>query len=165
MDNFALPNFERPDLAEVAAAYAYSQLHESDVPNYRYWAREYALCDNFFASVPGASYPNHLFFVAGHSGGVFDNPGEHADRSVPRRWAMEKLGMRCSRGRLRPQPRGRDHLPPVPSSATRQAIHSSTQERTLLARAVPDGQREVVPIPNRDTVLITRAALFHSRSR
>jgi phospholipase C len=96
MDNFALPNFERPDLAEVAAAYAYSQLHESDVPNYRYWAREYALCDNFFASVPGASYPNHLFFVAGHSGGVFDNPGEHAGRSFPgggrrERWGCDAL--------------------------------------------------------------------------
>jgi phospholipase C len=74
MDNFALPNFERPDLAEVAAAYAYSQFHESDVPNYWHWAREYVLCDNFFASVPGASYPNHLFFVAGHSSGVYDNP-------------------------------------------------------------------------------------------
>jgi phospholipase C len=74
MDNFALPNFELPELAEVAAVYAYSQLHESDVPNYWHWAREYVLCDNFFASVPGASYPNHLFFVAGHSGGVYDNP-------------------------------------------------------------------------------------------
>jgi phospholipase C len=74
MDNFALPNFELPKLAEVAAVYAYSQLHESDVPNYWHWAREYVLCDNFFASVPGASYPNHLFFVAGHSGGVYDNP-------------------------------------------------------------------------------------------
>ena len=38
-------------------------------------------CDNFFAPVPGASYPNHLFFVAGHSGGVFDNPEN--TRTVP----------------------------------------------------------------------------------
>jgi phospholipase C len=74
MDNFALPSFENPELAEVATAYAYSQLHESDVPNYWHWAREYVLCDNLFASAPGASYPNHLFFVAGDSGGVFDNP-------------------------------------------------------------------------------------------
>jgi phospholipase C len=65
----------------VAAAYAYSQLHESDVPNYWHWAREYVLCDNLFASAPGASYPNHLFFVAGHSGGVYDNP--ESARTVP----------------------------------------------------------------------------------
>jgi hypothetical protein len=130
MDTSPSPTSSGPTF-EVAAAYAHSQLHESDVPNYRHWARGYVLCDNFFASVPGASSPNHLLFVAGHSGGVFDNPGEHADRSVPRRWAMGKLGMRCSRGRLRPQPRrGRDPFPPGPSSATRQAIHSSIQERT-----------------------------------
>ncbi len=35
---------------------------------------DYVLSDNFFASVGGPSYPNHLFFVAGQSGGVLDNP-------------------------------------------------------------------------------------------
>lgn len=81
MDNFVLTDFEDPELGEMSAAYAYSQLHESDVPNYWHWAREYVLCDSLFASAPGASYPNHLFFVAGHSGGVFDNPEDA--RSVP----------------------------------------------------------------------------------
>ena len=54
--------------------YAYSQYHEQDVPNYFHWAREYVLCDNFFASALGPSYPNHFFMIAGQSGGVFDNP-------------------------------------------------------------------------------------------
>jgi phospholipase C len=44
------------------------------VPNYWRLAKDYVLCDNFFASVGGPSYPNHLFFVAGQSGGALDNP-------------------------------------------------------------------------------------------
>jgi phospholipase C len=74
MDNFILPNFEEPELQAVAAAYAYSQLDRGDVPNYWRWAERYVVCDNFFASVPGPSYPNHLFFVAGDAGGIYDNP-------------------------------------------------------------------------------------------
>ncbi|MGH2679477.1 MAG: phospholipase C [Actinomycetota bacterium] len=74
MDNFVLPGFENPELAAVAAAYAHSQLHRDDVPNYWHWAERYVVCDNFFASVPGPSYPNHLFFVAGDAGGIYDNP-------------------------------------------------------------------------------------------
>ncbi len=54
--------------------YSYSQLAQQDVPNYWHWAQDYVLCDNFFASALGPSYANHLFFVAGTSGGVFDNP-------------------------------------------------------------------------------------------
>ncbi len=32
------------------------------------------LCDNFFASVAGPSYPNHLYMIAGQAGGAIDNP-------------------------------------------------------------------------------------------
>ncbi|HEX5937245.1 MAG TPA: alkaline phosphatase family protein [Actinomycetota bacterium] len=74
MDNFVLPDFEDPELAAVADAYAYSQLHRDDVPNYWHWAERYVVCDRFFASVPGPSFPNHLFFVAGDAGGIYDNP-------------------------------------------------------------------------------------------
>ncbi len=55
--------------------YAYSLFDEHQIPNYWLWAREYALSDHFFASAGGPSYPNHLFFIAGTSGGVVDNPG------------------------------------------------------------------------------------------
>lgn len=54
--------------------YGYSQFAERDIPNYFHWAREYVLCDNFFASWGGPSYPNHLFFIAGTGGGAIDNP-------------------------------------------------------------------------------------------
>jgi len=54
--------------------YGYSQHDRMDVPNYWHWAENYVLCDNFFASAMGPSYPNHLFFIAGTSGGTIDNP-------------------------------------------------------------------------------------------
>ncbi|MEX0991435.1 MAG: alkaline phosphatase family protein [Actinomycetota bacterium] len=66
MDRFAIGDFGR--------FYGYSQLHEQDVPNYFRWARDYVICDRFFASAMGPSYPNHLYFIAGTSGGTFDNP-------------------------------------------------------------------------------------------
>jgi phospholipase C len=66
MDGFAL--------GEFGPMYAYSQFPEEDIPAYWEWAREYVLCDNFFASMGGPSYPNHLFFIAGTAGGAIDNP-------------------------------------------------------------------------------------------
>jgi phospholipase C len=54
--------------------YAYSQFDEPAIPNYWHWAREFVLCDNFFCSALGASYPNHLYFIAGSAGGALDNP-------------------------------------------------------------------------------------------
>lgn len=54
--------------------WAYTQFDGSKIPNYWAWARDYVLCDHFFGSVGGPSYPNHFFFVAGQSGGVLDNP-------------------------------------------------------------------------------------------
>ncbi|MCI0633631.1 MAG: hypothetical protein L0206_06910 [Actinobacteria bacterium] len=66
MDGFAL--------GEWGPYYAYSQFGRRDVPNYYAWAEQFVLCDNAFASVPGPSYPNHLFFIAGQAGGVTNNP-------------------------------------------------------------------------------------------
>ncbi len=65
-DGFAIGQFGDP--------WAYTQFDGRMVPNYWRWARDYVLCDNFFASVGGPSYPNHFFFVAGQSGGALDNP-------------------------------------------------------------------------------------------
>ncbi len=65
-DGFAIGQFGDP--------WAYTTFDEEKVPVYWSWAREYVLCDRFFASVGGPSYPNHFFFVAGQAGGVLDNP-------------------------------------------------------------------------------------------
>jgi phospholipase C len=54
--------------------FSYTQFDRNDLPNYWRWADEFVLCDNFFASALGPSHPNHLFSIAGQSGGTFDNP-------------------------------------------------------------------------------------------
>ncbi len=54
--------------------WAYTAFEGDKVPVYWQLASDYVLCDNFFASVGGPSYPNHFFFVAGQSGGALDNP-------------------------------------------------------------------------------------------
>ena len=47
---------------------AYSQMSESQIPNYWQYARTYALGDNMFANFKGASFANTLFMTAGQAG-------------------------------------------------------------------------------------------------
>jgi phospholipase C len=51
-----------------------TQYLDSDIPNYWNYAEHFALADHMFASLAGPSFPNHLYTVAGTSGGVFTNP-------------------------------------------------------------------------------------------
>lgn len=43
------------------------------VPVYNYLARHFCVCDRWFCSVPGATWPNRLYAVAGTAAGSFDN--------------------------------------------------------------------------------------------
>src|SRR5919198_772973 len=76
--------------------FAYSQYEEQDVPNYWHWAREFVLCDNFFASTLGPSFPNHLYAIAGQSGGAFDNPENIETRveggKIYKSWGCDAIG-------------------------------------------------------------------------
>jgi phospholipase C len=45
-----------------------------DLPVYDYLVREFALCDRWHASVPGATWPNRLYSITGQSPSK-DNPG------------------------------------------------------------------------------------------
>jgi phospholipase C len=72
--NVARGNMDGFSIGAFGHLYGYSQFWEEDIPNYYDWAREYVLCDNFFASQSGPSYANHLYSVAGTAGGVIDNP-------------------------------------------------------------------------------------------
>jgi len=76
--------------------YGYSQFDEQDLPNYWSWARDYVLGDNFFASSFGPSYPNHLYSIAGQSGGVIDNPENiivgHVDGRPVKSWGCDAFG-------------------------------------------------------------------------
>ena len=54
--------------------WAYTQLHQEQLPNYWHWAQRFVLFDHFFASAQGPSFPNHLYSIAATSGGAHDNP-------------------------------------------------------------------------------------------
>lgn len=99
----------------VGSFYAYSQFDPHDVPNYHGWAEDFVLSDNMFASAPGPSFPNHLFFIAGQAGGAIDTPPEHRDQASEQRQAVQELGMRCLR-RRRERARGRRGRQPVPAA-------------------------------------------------
>jgi phospholipase C len=51
-----------------------SQFLDSDIPNYWRYAESFVLADHMFSSLAGPSFPNHLYAVAGQSGGVISNP-------------------------------------------------------------------------------------------
>jgi len=53
---------------------AYSQYEGADMPNYWAYARQFTLCDNFFSSMMGPSFPNHLYLRAAQAGGAIGNP-------------------------------------------------------------------------------------------
>jgi len=55
------------------------QASEEDIPNYWKLAREFVLSDNFFSSLHGPSFPNHLYTIAAQSGGAQDNPHTFPD--------------------------------------------------------------------------------------
>lgn len=51
-----------------------TQLTQKDIPNYFAYAQSYVLADRMFSSLQGASFANHLYMVAGQSGGAFTIP-------------------------------------------------------------------------------------------
>jgi phospholipase C len=46
----------------------------NEVPVYDFLARQYCVCDHWHCSVPGATWPNRMFALAGTSGGETDIP-------------------------------------------------------------------------------------------
>jgi phospholipase C len=53
---------------------SYTQMQQSDIPNYFALAHYFTLSDNMFSSLTGPSFPNHLYTVAAESGGAINNP-------------------------------------------------------------------------------------------
>ncbi|MFI5421169.1 MAG: phospholipase C [Nitrososphaerales archaeon] len=49
----------------------------SDIPYYFDYANNYVLDDNFYSSLLGPSFPNHLYMVSGTSGNITGNPKSH----------------------------------------------------------------------------------------
>jgi phospholipase C len=48
-----------------------------DVPVYDHLAREFAICDRWFSSVPGATWPNRLYAISGRAAGSRDDLPPH----------------------------------------------------------------------------------------
>jgi phospholipase C len=59
----------RPDASAIVG-----YLTRNEVPVYDFLARQYCVCDHWFCSVPGATWPNRMFAVAGTAGGETDIP-------------------------------------------------------------------------------------------
>jgi phospholipase C len=76
MDGFGM--FSPGDVPAVKYALSYQE--RDAVANWWHWAGNFVLCDHFFASANSASYPNHLYMIAGTSGGAFDNPVQSQDQ-------------------------------------------------------------------------------------
>src|SRR4051812_48303851 len=59
---------------DVDAAKIMGYLTAAEVPVYDFLAREFCVCDRWHCSVPGATWPNRMFAVAGTAGGETDIP-------------------------------------------------------------------------------------------
>jgi len=53
---------------------AWCQYHLADIPGFWDYASNYALADNFHASMLGPSFPGHTFLLAGQAGWALGNP-------------------------------------------------------------------------------------------
>lgn len=58
------------------------QYHESDIPAYFSYAKQFVLCDNYFTDVAGPSFPNHLMVITADSP-IIDN--SHASDAVTKK--------------------------------------------------------------------------------
>lgn len=56
---------------------SYWYYNQSDIPFYWDYARRFVLNDNFFSSVMGGSFPNHLYLIAAQSGGITGNLADY----------------------------------------------------------------------------------------
>jgi phospholipase C len=75
IDNGLMDQFDLIPGANVNGDYlALTQYTEDDLPNYFTYARTFVLADEFFSSLTGPSFPNHLYTVGAQSGGAINNP-------------------------------------------------------------------------------------------
>lgn len=68
VSSYAMNPDPRTDLGTVMGYF-----NAEDLPVYDHIAREFAVCDRWHCSVPGATWPNRLYAVSGNSNGRLDN--------------------------------------------------------------------------------------------
>jgi phospholipase C len=98
VSNYAKSRPQAPHVGLVMAYY-----NGSDLPVYDHLAREFCVADRWFSSVPGATWPNRLYAVAGRAAGskdgrrvpIYDVPSfvRHLERhKVSWRWYSHDVG-------------------------------------------------------------------------
>jgi phospholipase C len=92
LDNGLMDHFDLT--ADCGAGYTYPyecicQYYQSDIPNFWALATQYARFDQFFTSVLGPSFPNHLFTVAAQANNVESNPAGIGLDPVAYNWGCD----------------------------------------------------------------------------
>ena len=64
---------------------------ERDIPFYWALARRFTLCDRYFASALGPTFPNRLYGLAGSAGGYHGNPSRIDPALLPRPTLVDRL--------------------------------------------------------------------------
>jgi phospholipase C len=68
IDDYALTHPGDPEFALVMGYY-----NGNELPAYDFLARQFCVCDKWFSSVPGATWPNRLYAMSGRASGSKDN--------------------------------------------------------------------------------------------
>lgn len=125
LDDGKMDGFVAADKSNLAMGYYDNQ----DIPYYWDYASRYTLFDNYFSSVLGPSLPNHLYLIAGTSGGQLDNTVAPVYRFPPITDSLDAshLSWRYYAGGYQ-YANGWNPLPNFPSIA-----HNSTKQRWIEA--------------------------------
>jgi phospholipase C len=84
IDNGQMDRFDQIGSANANGDYlTYTQLRQSDIPNYFSYAKTFTLADHMFSSIKSDSFPNHIYTVAASSGGVIDIPYSKITKTTP----------------------------------------------------------------------------------
>ncbi len=77
-DNGKMDGFVYAEGSDLTMGY----YDDRELPYYWDYASKFVLMDNFFSSQMGPSLPNHLYLIAGQSGGLIENPGRCQSREI-----------------------------------------------------------------------------------
>jgi len=80
MDGFVASfaeTFARRQIQDADAGRVMGYYNSADVPVYDHLASEFAVCDRWFSSVPGATWPNRLYALCGRAAGSRDDLPPH----------------------------------------------------------------------------------------
>lgn len=94
--NFARHNKPSDGGPAVDPGLVMGYYNASELPVYDFLARNYAVCDHWFSSVPGATWPNRLYALAGRAAGSRDDQDVplYSLRSFVRHLDARRLGWR-----------------------------------------------------------------------